>query len=631
MLSNGEIIDNTYQIIQMIGSGGTGSVYLAYHLRLEKYVVVKKIKDNFVGRINVRTEVDILKQLKHTYLPQVYDFIQRGNQVYTVMDYIEGNDLESYIKAGCQIEEERLLKWLRQLCEVLVYLHGQTPPIIHSDIKPANIMITEKDNVCLIDFNVSLDGDDSSQISGITLPYASPEQYTKAYLFMGHQEYRYIQLDGRSDMYSLGAVFYHLITGTAPANPYEQMVPLSCWTLPYGEGISMIIDKAMQLSIEDRYENMEQMLQAVLTIRKHTREYKKYLLGTLSTIFLYVGVMGLGIWLIVQGYFLTVSEKFEEKQAQFFSCYQGEDYLNMQNIGFEILNNGQYMEMLEKNADMQIQIFHAMGESFFAEEDYEDAVRYYQKAIEGISDIAAYGIYYRDYIVALVRDDRMQEAEAELEVIRNAGIADKDINYVQSELLVHNQLYTEALELIDSILKSELDQRSRIHLLVLAGDSAAAVSNYEKQIAYLEQAEELESSIGVLRKLGNAYMQTGSQPGIKERDESAYYVMAKQCYIKITEKSYATLNDNLNLAICYRALKEYENSINLLKKLERENRDYRISMNLAFAYEKMGDAVNASKYTNEGLMMYQNTPEEQREPKGSDNIQRLEELRRKYF
>ena len=361
MLSNGEIIDNTYQIIQMIGSGGTGSVYLAYHLRLEKYVVVKKIKDNFVGRINVRTEVDILKQLKHTYLPQVYDFIQRGNQVYTVMDYIEGNDLESYIKAGCQIEEERLLKWLRQLCEVLVYLHGQTPPIIHSDIKPANIMITEKDNVCLIDFNVSLDGDDSSQISGITLPYASPEQYTKAYLFMGHQEYRYIQLDGRSDMYSLGAVFYHLITGTAPANPYEQMVPLSCWTLPYGEGISMIIDKAMQLSIEDRYENMEQMLQAVLTIRKHTREYKKYLLGTLSTIFLYVGVMGLGIWLIVQGYFLTVSEKFEEKQAQFFSCYQGEDYLNMQNIGFEILNNGQYMEMLEKNADMQIQIFCGRG------------------------------------------------------------------------------------------------------------------------------------------------------------------------------------------------------------------------------------------------------------------------------
>ena len=71
MLLNGTIIGGIYQIINMIGSGGTGEVYLSYHTRLEKYVVIKKIKDNFVGKVDARAEVDILKGLKHTYLPQI--------------------------------------------------------------------------------------------------------------------------------------------------------------------------------------------------------------------------------------------------------------------------------------------------------------------------------------------------------------------------------------------------------------------------------------------------------------------------------------------------------------------------------------------------------------------------------
>lgn len=263
MLYNGEIIDHTYQIMQKIGSGGTGDVYLAYHIRLQKYVVVKRIKDNYVGQVNVRAEADILKHLKHTYLPQVYDFVQRERQVYTVMDYIEGCDMESYIRSGCLIDEDILIKWLRQLCEVLEYLHSRTPPIIHSDIKPANIMITKEGNVCLIDFNISLGGDDSSQISGISLPYASPEQYGKAVLYRNGQEHRHIILDGRTDMYSLGASFYYLMTGYPPAGPYERNISLAHQKIPYSEGLAAVIDKSMAPDSSGRYESMGQMLKAV--------------------------------------------------------------------------------------------------------------------------------------------------------------------------------------------------------------------------------------------------------------------------------------------------------------------------------------------------------------------------------
>ena len=90
MLKKGDLLSGVYEIIQEIGAGGTGVIYLGYHRRLQKQIVIKRIKDNYTGRINVRGEADILKKLHHRYLPQVYDFIVFGQDVYTVMDYIPG-------------------------------------------------------------------------------------------------------------------------------------------------------------------------------------------------------------------------------------------------------------------------------------------------------------------------------------------------------------------------------------------------------------------------------------------------------------------------------------------------------------------------------------------------------------
>ena len=142
MLFENMIVDDVYQVIEEIGSGGMGVVYLAYHLRLEKYVVLKQIKNPSVSTAMLRNEVDILKSLHHPYLPQVYDFIEFEGDIYTVIDYIDGYDLNCYIDNGWQFTESQLIKWLRQLCEVLSYLHTHYPPVLHTDIKPGNIIIT---------------------------------------------------------------------------------------------------------------------------------------------------------------------------------------------------------------------------------------------------------------------------------------------------------------------------------------------------------------------------------------------------------------------------------------------------------------------------------------------------------
>ena len=178
-LDKDNVINGMYKIIKPIGEGGTGDIFLAWHLNLKKNVVIKRIKDDFVGKVNERGEADILKKLHHRYLPQVYDFIQTGNEVYTVMDYIEGNTLKDYIDAKIRFNEAQIIKWLKQLCEALDYLHSQQPAIIHSDIKPSNIMITPDGDVCLIDFNISFSADGTDQLTGCTEAYASPEQIRK--------------------------------------------------------------------------------------------------------------------------------------------------------------------------------------------------------------------------------------------------------------------------------------------------------------------------------------------------------------------------------------------------------------------------------------------------------------------
>ena len=119
MLQNGDIIGGMYQILREIGKGGTGIIYLGYHLRLQKQIVIKRIKDNYTGQLNVRAEADILKRLHHTFLPQVYDFLAVGTGIYTVIDYIPGYDLQHYLDSGCRFSEKTVRLWMQQLCEVL--------------------------------------------------------------------------------------------------------------------------------------------------------------------------------------------------------------------------------------------------------------------------------------------------------------------------------------------------------------------------------------------------------------------------------------------------------------------------------------------------------------------------------
>ena len=174
------VIASMYEIERELGSGSGGIVYLARHLRLDKQVVLKADKRTLAaGEEALRREVDSLKNLSNPYIPRVYDFIEEGGYVFTVMDYIEGESFDKILKRGEKLNQAQVIEWACELLEALKYLHSRPPyGILHGDIKPANIMLTPENTIMLIDFNIALAlGEEGAVKVGYSQGYASPEHY----------------------------------------------------------------------------------------------------------------------------------------------------------------------------------------------------------------------------------------------------------------------------------------------------------------------------------------------------------------------------------------------------------------------------------------------------------------------
>ena len=119
-------IAGVYELGKEIGAGGGGVVYLGEHIRLKKKIILKADKRSLrVKEEKLRREVDILKNLSHTYIPHVYDFVPEDGVVYTVMDYIEGESLDKLLARGQLPAQPQMIQWACQLLEALVYLHNQ--------------------------------------------------------------------------------------------------------------------------------------------------------------------------------------------------------------------------------------------------------------------------------------------------------------------------------------------------------------------------------------------------------------------------------------------------------------------------------------------------------------------------
>ncbi len=244
-----------YRILELVGKGGMGAVYKARDTRLsEKVVAVKQVLDEEddvdpeFARKQLKTESDTLEKLHHPGIPQVLDAFRENNANHIVMEFVEGTSLEKlldhFMGLGGPMPQEMVIDLALKICDVLVYLHEQDPPVMHRDIKPQNVLVRETNQeVVLVDFGLAkkTSGDVTRSLVG-TLGYAPLEQ------FKGSPELR-------SDIYGLGATMFHLISGKAPV-PFA-IVPLQEAFPKAHPALAAVVDRCCQEKPERRFANVQ--------------------------------------------------------------------------------------------------------------------------------------------------------------------------------------------------------------------------------------------------------------------------------------------------------------------------------------------------------------------------------------
>lgn len=260
MIEAGTVLQNRYRIEKQIGHGGMGAVYVATDERFASRVAIKEtfFNDENYGKAFER-EARLLNNLRHSALPKVSDHFSEENGQFLVMEYIDGDDLsEKMQETKMAFPLKDVLNWADQLLDALDFLHTQEMPVIHRDIKPQNLKLTSRGQIILLDFGLAKGHPtDASHktaahsVFGYSKNYASLEQMQGT------------GTDPRSDLYSLGATLYHLMTGSAPIDALTRAMtvlngdadPLKSANLLHGQvpvGVAEVLKRAMALNANHR-------------------------------------------------------------------------------------------------------------------------------------------------------------------------------------------------------------------------------------------------------------------------------------------------------------------------------------------------------------------------------------------
>jgi serine/threonine protein kinase/uncharacterized protein YggT (Ycf19 family) len=282
----GKLLGGRYRIVKLIGEGGFGAVYKANDERFQatRVVALKEMSDANLSASerekaleDFSREANLLAQLNHSNLPQVSDFFEESTKAYLVMEFIEGKTLEQALEdAGGPLDETLVMGWALQLCSVLHYLHSHQPPIIFRDMKPSNVMVTEDNQLKLIDFGIARIFKTSATKDTTLLGsqgYAPLEQYGRG------------QSDPRSDIYALGATLYHLLTGIVPADAPSRRVNPHVFLTPrqlnqrISQATEDIVLMAMEQDTGERFQSAEAMRKAILAVKEEQESFAPYTKG----------------------------------------------------------------------------------------------------------------------------------------------------------------------------------------------------------------------------------------------------------------------------------------------------------------------------------------------------------------
>lgn len=450
MLEIGSLIDGKYKILNKVGQGGMSVVYMAINEKANKTWAVKEVrKDGVLNFESVKqglvAEIDILKKLNHPNIPSIIDVIDTDDCFIIIMDYVQGNSLEKVLEEYGAQPQEYVIKWAKQLCDVLGYLHSRKPPIIYRDMKPDNIKLKPDGNISLLDFGTAREFKERNIADTTclgTIGYAAPEQYGG----MG-------QTDGRTDIYCLGATLYRLVTGHNPSEPPYEMKPIRQINPSLSSGLEQIILKCTQNDPDKRYQSVAELMYALDHYYELDKKYKKkqnkkfrFFIATVlsSLLFVILGVVFDKLAIKTTSdiyndtlYEADISSEYDNKVTLYKKCielpdkidkteayiklmdtYKNNDSVFTQNEANQltsIIKNNK--DELQKEPDIYARICFEVGKLYWYYYDYGDSsdnqitrakssIEWFQETIKYASDgysnlsqakaYSSIGVFYRD-------------------------------------------------------------------------------------------------------------------------------------------------------------------------------------------------------------------------------------------
>ncbi len=275
-IGHGQVIAERYRLIELLGEGGMGAVFKAEHVRMGKALAVKLLRGDFArdpsAVARFRVEAQIVSRLSHPHTIAVFDFGEIGAEgFYLAMEYVPGKNLATLLAAHGTLGEERAAGIAEQILGSLAEAHEAG--VVHRDVKPANVMVVEAregDFVKVLDFGIAklrVSGGVETTMGAVlgTPSYLAPEQARGA------------EVDGRADLYSVGALLYELVSGRPPfvaagplevlaAHLHEPPTPLREVAPAVSRGLEEVVHRALAKLPEDRFESAHAMREALLAV-----------------------------------------------------------------------------------------------------------------------------------------------------------------------------------------------------------------------------------------------------------------------------------------------------------------------------------------------------------------------------
>ena len=598
---NDFIISTRYKPIGKIGEGSGGTIYKFRDLNLDMDVVFKEIKHSNVAKDYLYKEANILKNVSSPYLPKVFNSVQIEDMFFTVMEFIPGYSFSNLLDMKTEFSQKEILKWSLQLCEAIEILHNQQPPVLHCDIKPANIMLRENGNICLIDFNISMSLSDKKYI-GYSDGYSSPE------LIESITTSNIRIVDERSDIYSLGATLYHIITGEKLKNDFNMELVRKYGSVEF----AIILQKACENNPKDRYQSIKEMHNAFQHIHENNSAYISllykqkrlkifYLTGFVVSIILCLASIGVIRQDKLNQYFKLVDKqieyriegKFDEEinifkeasemipsnlQSYYQNAYSLYEQGNYEDCILFIKNQILGNEKIKDGQENEENVYYLMADSYYQLKEYENSINIYTELMK-MKNLDA--LFYRDYAITLAYNGQIKVANEKLDEAIARGLTEDSIYYAKSEMENALGNLDLAIENMNKALALSNDINLKQHAYIALSNYYRSKSDLENVKMILEKAHNnlpIEKQIQILESLAQVNID------LANRTSNNTFRYAAIDYLNIViEQGWDSYQTYDNLVLLYEKSENYTQSLNVLKKMKSiYGEDYNYFKRLAF-------------------------------------------------